>query len=268
MLSDLFASFRTPISPHLRAMGYLDEALDMRGRARLNSAAWQPHLDSTRSFVLSSAERCRRKETAVILGSGLLLDVPLAELSAMFRKIVLRDVVCLPEIRRRINRYANVRFIEHDVTGIAKQLYRNSRSGTPHLPEIPPAAGSVGADLLVSLNILSQLWVVPRVFIGRHMSDIPADQTDEWCGKLVKSHSSWLRSLPCDVCLVADVEQVKRDSTGSIISRSSTVCDHKLPHPDAAWTWNIAPICGKNPHSSKELTVGAWRFCSETEDMT
>lgn len=265
MLSDLIASFTTPCSPYIRALGYLDEAIAMRRRYRRNKHAWQPHLDSTRRFMLSTAEKCRGRNKVILLGSGLLLDVPLGELSELFREVVLMDVVCLPEIQRQIKRYNNVNFIEHDATAVAERLSLGRRSKDHRLPKAMPAfAGEQDhADLIVSLNILSQLWVVPRAFIGQHLRGTSPEQVDEWCKQLVETHYAWLLSRACDICLVADFAHVKRDAEGNIISRGSTVYDIKLPRPDATWTWNIAPISRQNPHSSKELIVGAWHFSDQ-----
>ena len=260
MLSDLIASLTAAVSSAHRALGYLDEALDMRRRSRINRAAWQPHLDSTRAFVLAAAEKCPDRGCVVVLGSGLLLDLPLAELSAMFERVVLSDVVCLPETRRRIRAFRNVAYRELDVTGLAEQLAVMRRQGRQQLPEPAPPSMHEEEDLVVSLNILSQLWVVPRAFAGQRSPLLDPGQVDEWCGRIVESHYAWLRSLPCPVCLIADHEAVKRDRSGVVISRSSTVFGLGLPPTGRTWTWNIAPITQANPHASKELTVGAWFF--------
>jgi hypothetical protein len=66
--------------------------------------------------------------------------------------------------------------------------------------------------------------------------------------------------MPCDVCLVADHEFVKRDQEGCIVSRGSTVSGLVLPEPDASWTWNIVPMGEKRQYLSKELYVGAWHL--------
>ena len=243
-------------------MGYLDEAIAMRGRYRRNRAAWQPHLDKTRRFVLSVAEQCRKKDKAVILGSGLLLDLPLAELSTMFRDVVLMDVVCLPEAKRQIEEYGNVRFIERDVTNVAERLYHHGQDRLPDLPEPAPLTSEIDENtgFVVSLNILSQLWIVPRAYAIRHLRGLAEDEVEDWCGRIVHSHYASLRSLPCDVCLVADHEFVKRDTEGQVISRASTIYDLALSKPDASWTWSILPM-GKNSRSlSKELNVGAWHL--------
>ncbi len=261
MIFDLLTVFTTPLPPSLRALGYLDETLAMRRRARRNRDAWKPHLESTRRFVLAAAEKCRDRGKAVILGSGLLLDVPLAGLASMYREVLLVDVVCLPEVRKEIKRYPNVRFAGSDVSGVAELLHQNAKSGVSALPEPSrDIAGCGDADFVVSLNILSQLWVLPRAYVGRHLRGISPEHVDEWCGRIVESHYVALRELSCDVCLVGDHEFVKRDREGNVISRGATVYGLLLPEPDTSWTWNIVPIGKDSPHASKELTVGAWRF--------
>lgn len=260
MLSDLIASFTTAISPVHRSLGYLDEMLDMHRRSRVNRQAWQPHLDRTRAFVLSAAARCAKRGRAVILGSGLLLDVPLPELSGMFKEVVLQDVACLPEVRKELRRYRNVSFVEHDVTGLSEKLLQMKQQGGPDLPNVTPPALTGGPDLVVSLNLLSQLWVVPRAFIGQHVRRLDSGRVDEWCAEITEAHYAWLRSLACAVCLVGDFEEVKRDSSGGVISRASTVYGLDLPKPQETWTWSIAPLGRENRHASKELIVGAWFF--------
>jgi hypothetical protein len=261
MLSDLIARLTTPIAPPLRAMGYLDESLAMRRRARRNAVSWKPHLALTRQFVLSAAEQCRNREQAIILGSGLLLDVPLEELSGMFRTVVLMDVVCLPEVRKAVTRHPNAVFVEHDVTGVAAPLFREGRS-SQRLPQValPPARIAEDAGLVISLNILSQLWVVPRLYAARRIRSLEGDRVDDWCAEIVEAHYRWLRSCSADVCLVADYEMIKRDRSGRSISRESTVYGLDLPQPDASWTWNIVPPGDRSQHVSKELIVGAWHF--------
>jgi hypothetical protein len=259
MIRDLFINLTTRLSPHLRALGYLDEAIAMRKRSRRNREAWKTHLDNTRRFVLASAEKCRSRGKVVVLGSGLLLDVPLPELAGMFQEVFLMDVVCLPEVGQQIRAYRNVMFLEHDATNIAERLYQNSLRGDTALPEPAPLAAAYnGAGFVVSLNILSQLWVVPRAFIGRHLPSVPLEQVEDWCSRIVEAHYSTLRSLSRDICIIGDYEFVKRDSRGAIISRSTTVYDLALPAPDASWTWNILPPGAEGV--SKELIVGAWHF--------
>lgn len=262
MLRELFTSLITPCPTHLRALGYLYEAIALRGRYQRNRAAWQPHLDRSSRFVLTAAERCSSRSKIVVFGSGLLLDLPLKELSALFGEVVLIDVICLPEVRRQIKKYDNVRFVEHDVVNVAERLYRHGQERISGLPEPAPGTSEINENtgLVVSLNILSQLWVIPRAYAANHMRGLTEDRIEEWCSHLVASHYEYLRSLPCDVCLVADHEFVKRDRAGQVISRDSTVYGLELPTPEDSWTWNIMPIGKDSRYVSKELSVGAWNL--------
>jgi hypothetical protein len=262
MLLDLFTNLTTSCSPYIRRLGYLDETIAMRARYRRNRTAWQPHLDSTNAFVLAVAKKVRNRSKIVVLGSGLLLDVPLAELSAMFQEVVLMDIVCLPEIRRQIKGYHNVSFQEHDVTNIAERLYTNRQQNIHELPKAVPDPSRVDKNtgLIVSLNILSQLWVIPRTYAAKQRPSFPHDQVEDWCRQIVEAHYASIASMACDVCLVADHEVVKRKYDGSIISRASTIYDLVLPEPDASWTWNIVPAGKDGRSSSKELNVGAWHM--------
>lgn len=262
MLHEFFTSLTTPCPAHLRALGYLYEAIALRSRYQRNRAAWQPHLEKSRGFVLTAAERCSNKSKIVILGSGLLLDVPLKELSALFREVVLMDVICLPEVRGQIKKYGNVRFVEHDVTNVAERLYQHGQERISELPEPAPGASEINENtgLVVSLNILSQLWVIPRAYAANHIPGLAEDQIEEWCSRLVASHYEYLRSLPCGVCLVADHAFVKRDPAGQVISRDSTVYGLELPAPEDSWTWNIMPIGKDSRFVAKALSVGVWNL--------
>ncbi len=258
---DIVASLTTFCSPYLRHMGYLNEAIAMRGRSLERRGSWQPHLDRTRTFVLAAASSCTRRNRATVLGSGLLLDLPLPELSSLFREIVLLDVVCLPDARREIRKYGNVTFVEHDVTGIAERLYLNRHRGIRELPE-PEDIRLPGqpSDFVVSLNILSQLWVIPRAFAMGEFPGIDPDRVDEWCSAIVRAHDRLLRDMTCPVCVVADYAFVNRDAAGSVYGRGSTIGNFVLPDPDDTWTWLIDPG-GKSrvPSGSRELLVAAWK---------
>jgi hypothetical protein len=259
MLSELYTYLATPCPQYVRHMDYLSEAIDMRKRYQRNRAAWQPHLENTRRFVLAAAERCGNRSRVVILGAGLMLDVPLEELASMFREVVLADIVFLPEVRRAVKRYGNATLVRHDVTNMARRLHENILRGVRELPEAAPGIPIDGdTGLVVSLNILSQLWVVPRAYALRKLTLIDEEQLDGWCRQVVESHHAFLLSLPCSVCLVADHEFVKRDREGTVVGRASTICGLTLPTPHASWTWNIAPMGEDRPYLSKELNVGAW----------
>ena len=188
MLYELYTYVTTPCPQYVRHMDYLSEAIAMRGRHLRNRTAWQPHLEQTRRAILSAAEGSRNRSKVVILGSGLLLDVPLEELSAMFREVVLLDIVFLPEVYKRVKRYGNVRLVQHDVTNMAQKLYENIRSGQPELPSAAPSVPDIDKNtgLVISLNILSQLWVMPRTYALKKLRNLEEEDVDDWCKQITR----------------------------------------------------------------------------------
>ena len=260
MLLEIFTYLTTPCPPYIRKMGYLREAIGLKCRYKRHPAHWQPHLERTRQCILSAASKCGNKGKVVVLGSGLLLDVPLDELSAMFRDVVLIDIVCLPETRRRIKRYGNVRFLQGDVTGIAETLYKNVLCGRRELPFAAPVLPEIDkvTDLVISLNVLSQLMVVPRMYALKKLPEIDKDLIVSWCRRIVEAHYAFLTSRACNVCLVADYHYSKHDFNGRITAQGSTLYRMSLPAPDESWTWDIAPIGEESRLYSKRLEVGVW----------
>ncbi len=263
MLYEFYTYLTTNSPPYVRHLDYLHEIIAMRGRHKRQQTSWMPHLQNTRRFILTTANRCQNRNKVVILGSGLLLDVPLHELTLMFREVVLVDIVILPEVRKAAKRYSNVKLLPVDITNVAQKLFENVRHGICELPKAsPPLISSLDEDigLVVSLNLLSQLWVMPRAYALKKLPLLDEEELDDWCGQIVSSHYAFLQLLTCSVCLVADYEFVKRDKTGYITSCGSTIYNLQLPAPEESWTWNIIPIGESHGYPSKELKVGAWQM--------
>ncbi len=263
MLCEFYTYLTTNCPPYVRHLDYLQEIIAMRGRHKRQQTSWMPHLQNTRRFILSTANRCQNRNKIVILGSGLLLDVPLLELTLMFREVVLVDIVFLPEVRKTAKKYSNVKLFPVDITNVAQKLFENVRLGICELPKAThPLISSLDEDigLVVSLNLLSQLWVMPRAYALKTLPLLDEEELDDWCGQIVSSHYAFLQLLTCSVCLVADYEFVKRDKTCYITSCGSTVFNLQLPDPEESWTWNIMPIGENNEYTSKELKVGAWQI--------
>src|SRR4051794_1867981 len=108
MLLKLLQYAVTPCPWYVRRMGYLGELLGIKARYARCRAAWEPHLQNTRTIITRAAAKCAQRRKAVVLGSGLLLDVPLAELAGAFREVILVDVVHPLEVRWQRSRFPNV----------------------------------------------------------------------------------------------------------------------------------------------------------------
>jgi hypothetical protein len=237
----------TPCSRAWREFGYLSESIAIAARYRRCRDAWDEHLQRSRQAILKAAQAAPGRRTAVVLGSGPLLDVPLAELAGMFRSVILVDALHPLSARWQARRYANVTMVTEDVTGALEALHR-WRVGRP-LPEprTPDVLRREDVDFVVSLNLLSQLGVMPVEWIEKH-AGVPGPAIAEaYAATLTRAHLSDLARCRARVCLVADVEWWRQKPDGTVIERLSSIYDVPPPPATEEWVWAIAPAPEGDP---------------------
>ncbi|MBC8242194.1 MAG: hypothetical protein H8E30_17210, partial [Alphaproteobacteria bacterium] len=164
MLYEVYQHLTTPCPHPIKDMGYLKELIGMMARHRRCQAAWLPHLNQCRDWIIKSMQGCEKRSRVVVLGSGLLNDVPLDELSRGFEQVVLVDILHLPLVRKALKAYDNVELIEADISGFVGALYRHVNEDAPLVLPDNPAMPTDRADLVISLNVLSQLPILPMEF--------------------------------------------------------------------------------------------------------
>jgi hypothetical protein len=243
---------------HLREMGYVRELYGIRRRWRQWRHAWEPHCQRTRQFLLAAVRHCPRRRKAVVLGSGFLHDVPLAELSAAFERVVLVDLLHPLATRWRARRCGNVELRAADVSGTALAVWQAVEvPGTP-LPRSRPELflGDDEVDFVASVNLLSQLPCMPEEYL-RQVGNHSAAEIDAYCHDVVAAHLDYLRRLPGVVALVADVEIVTLSQTGHEVRRKSTLYGVDFPPPDEQWVWALVPRRPRFPHHAEHLIVAA-----------
>lgn len=182
----------------------------------------------------------------MILGSGRLLDVPLATLASEFRRVVLVDALHPPAVRLRVRRHANVELWSEDITGTAAALHR-LKSGDP----LPPARSFAPlhdprVDLVVSLNLLSQLGVLTGEWI-EHCLRHSSTAAEAFAADLVRTHLDDLARCRATVCLVGDVEWRHVGRAGELLESQSSIFGVSPPVADEEWLWPIAPAPESDP---------------------
>lgn len=199
-----------------------------------------------------------------MLGSGLLLDVPLAELAARFRRLYLVDMVHLPSVRRQAAAHPGVSLVELDVTGTAQGLHGLLQQKHPvALAELdalfarsPAFPELESADWLASVNLFSQLPLLPLEVAARLCP--AADEADllRWQDQILGRHLDWLRHRPA--CLVADASQtlLRGDGVREFMDYSPWLA--ALGQPLAAWSWRLADERESGDGSRAEHQVQAW----------
>lgn len=254
MLIEGFHYFTTPVPRAQRKLGYLRESVLLMSRSRRCRAAWADHLDAARSAIRQSCADLVRCRTAVILGSGLLDDVPLDDLAQCFARVILVDMVHLWPARWAARRYANVTLQVLDLSGCVSWLRGEGERCADPLSMFDRD----DIDFVVSANCLSQLPILPLDWFEARNRPPPSDLGRS----IVASHLEGLSRLQARVCLIADTEQVTDDREGQVIERLDLLHGITLPDPDQTWIWEIAPFGETGRHRRERHHVQAhldWR---------
>lgn len=241
MLSEWLTWLTADCTKPARKLGYLRESIAIRSRYRRCKTAWQPHLENSRAALLASLHTCRNFRTALVFGSGLLLDIPLDELACRFEQVYLVDVVHLPEVRRVVRRHANVRCIDLDISGFIEHMVALS----PERIELPPPKyflDEPDIDWVASVNLLSQLPLLPRDSLRARFPTLDETTLEAWGTRLMRQHLEYLAEFPAPTCLLADMEQTIHDHNGAVIEAIDFAAKLGLDiGASQQWRWDIAP---------------------------
>lgn len=265
MLAEWLAWLATAAPKHLRRMGYLKEQIALEAREKRCRKAWAGHVGACRKAVLAAAA-CENKGKAVVLGSGHLFDLPLAELSKQFREVTLVDILHPAAAKRQAKNYSNVTLAEEDVTGIAATLYHHVAGGAPGPLPMPPQPAKTSwwdADFVLSLNLLSQLPLLPGEYAEK--SGLFDDRAlADFRQSFIQHHLALLSGLAGRVCLIT--ETGREIMGGGTTVREDPLEGVRLPEETwqeaAQWTWKIAPRGELYPDRTVRLDVRALIRCA------
>ena len=251
MLAEWFRHLTTPCSAPLKRMGYLKELIAMDARHRRCREAWASHLRECHDLIGKATEGIEHSKVTV-LGSGLLLDIPIEELAATFEQVVLVDIVHLPAVEKRARSFSNVELVSADVTGIAEAIWEHVSQGrTGPLPlSTADAAPYLDSDLVISANLLTQLPLKPLELV---MAKAPAYSDDEakaLARNIIDNHLALLAILPGRVCLLSETQRViwGGPNGDEMIEEIDPLFGARIPASGRKWTWNIAPRPEINRH--------------------
>ncbi|MBU0750763.1 MAG: hypothetical protein KJ787_05335 [Gammaproteobacteria bacterium] len=248
MLLEAWEWLRTPCSRQARRLGYLGEAIAFAGRHRRCAMEWREHLTQCHSAVRKSLACCTGHRTALVMGAGLALEYPLAELAARFDRVILADMVHLRPLRDEASRHANVLLLEADITAISRHLVEGGDAATPGQLEAwsrtTPSSplDPQGIDWVLSANLLSQLPLLPVAWLSRHRPELDDAFLENLGRNLMQGHLDLLASFDGERCLIADAEHRLLDDSDKPLEHSDFAAAFGLDeHAYASWLWPIAP---------------------------
>ena len=216
---------------------------------------WDKHLHNSINFILQSINKIK-SNSAVILGSGWLLDVPIDKLSEIFDKVFLIDIAHPNQIRHKVKKYKNVSLIEFDLTGgVIELAYKTNKDLKKNnikppvlkfvnqIAEFLPTILNFGInediepDFVASVNLLNQLDIIITDYLNKNniYSDAEIVKVKK---QIQKNH---IESLPkSKSCLITDYEEVISDFNNVILKTKSLIfADLPKSIKKEQWTWEF-----------------------------
>jgi hypothetical protein len=241
-VAEFFRHVLTPYPRAVRAMGFPAEVAGVRARYLRRKTEWAEHLVKSRSVILRGAERAEQKRKALILGGGLLHDVPLAELAGTFREVLLVDLIHPLASRWQTRQLRNVRRVTADVTETIAAAYRVAWDADRPLPRSEPKLflDDPEVDFTASVNLLSQLPCMPMAYLTQQAVH-SKEAINEYARGLIRAHLAYLERMPGRVALVTDFERLKIAPSGEVVERRDLFFGVPWPDRGEEWEWKLAP---------------------------
>jgi len=163
---------------------------NFRGTAPETRLYWQPHIKRSYARILQAADLAEGSAVATVLGSGVAVEIPLAELARRFDRLVLVDMdgASMLESLRKVplNLRSKVELRVMDVTSFAAPLMERINTAIDASSSADEAFGRLAtifdelrlgnpvnlppSDLVVSSLVLSEIPRFPFSYAGRLVS--------------------------------------------------------------------------------------------------
>lgn len=259
MLAQLFRYWTTFAPERVRKFGYLKQLIALEFIYKRNEHAWDDHVMSCREFIVDAVNKCPSHGTAVVLGSGLLLEVPLRSLADRFDRVYLVDMFHMPQVRAEVKKHFNVKLLYGDITGIFAMMKEGDFPGGPVPAPEPRIPHLKDADLIISANVLTHLSqpICEHLSETRHLTEYDQDRLTT---QIMDAHVDALANSATGVCaLITDTERFELGGD-RVLSRKDLVTGVKFPDTasrahNLEWQWLKAPAPEEHPTHDIEHTV-------------
>ena len=245
-------------------MGYYDYHNALINRHMNQEGGWDSHLVRSRGFIMKALD-LYKPERVTVLGSGWLLDLPIAEMIEKNIKVKLVDIVHPPDVISQAAGLKNVELIEADITGglienvwreVAKHPFYKKLKSLENIivPEYQPG---YDPGMVLSLNLLTQLEYLLVLFLKKRAS-ISETELSLFKSKIQTKHLDFLKKYHS--VLISDISGTitKKSGQTDIFPTLAT----NLPPSDfrEEWTWSFDKAGTDNYTSSSLLKVVALTF--------
>jgi hypothetical protein len=227
----------------LNKMGYYSYQSGLIYRHLNQENGWDSHLARCRDFIIRAMD-IYKPEKITVLGSGWLLELPIAEMIERSVKVSLIDIVHPPDVIAQAGSLSNVELVEADITGGLIEEVWNKSGKSPLIRKtitidnivIPEYTPEGDQGMVISLNILTQLESLLIDFLKRH-SKIGEEEFFDFRSKIQRRHIDFLKRNRS--VLISDTEEIITDKSGSISSVQTLATELPEGLVRDEWTWNF-----------------------------
>ena len=227
----------------LNKLGYFDYQQGLIERHLKQEGGWDSHLARCRNFILKAAE-FYKPEKITVMGSGWLLDLPLAELLEITGSVTLTDIVHPPEVIRQVSSLSNVKLSTEDITGgLIENIWHETRKAPLFGKlksldgiEIPQFKFREDPGLLISLNIMSQLEVLPVRYL-KTRTHAGEEELLKFRAAVQERHLELLHNHKS--VLLTDTNEIFTDRSGGKTDVRSVVIDLPEGRMKEEWEWDF-----------------------------
>lgn len=227
----------------LHRMGYYNYQNGLIYRHLNQNMGWNTHLEHCREFILRAADIVKPSKISV-LGSGWLMELPLAELSERVEKITLSDIVHPPEVKEQSARLGNVFLEESDLSGgLIAEVWSKAGHRTflnklksPDSITIPEYFSAEDPGMVISLNLLTQLEILPEKLLRKKCS---AGNTEfiRFKQRVQESHLNFLKKYRS--VIISDVEEIFLNADGSREVNNTLLAQLPESRLSESWIWDF-----------------------------
>ena len=269
MLAELIRYWTTFAPERVRKFGYLNRLIALEFRAKRCAEAWEPHIRHCRNAIIRAPDLCEKQGTCVVIGSGLLLEVPLSALASRFDQIYLVDIFHMPQVVAEARKYFNVKLLTGDVTGVFLAIKERKQPGPNHPAPAPRIPHLKDADFIVSCSCLTQLAGPFLTYFEKERGFSELD-SDKVAFQIMEKHVHAIAHEAAGVgMIITDTERYVM-AGDKIVSRKDLLKALKLPPTpthihNEEWSWMIAPAPEEDPARDIEHVVDSKVYLRHVE---
>jgi hypothetical protein len=240
----------------LNKMGYYNYQNGLIYRHLNQENGWDYHLERCREFIIKEMD-FYKPEKITVLGSGWLLELPLAEMIERTEKICLVDIIHPPDVISQSGNLINVELSEQDITGglivevwdkTRRHSFLNRMKSLDNIT-IPEYRPDFDPGMVISLNILTQLESLLIDYI-RKRSKIMEEEFLSFRAEIQKKHIDFLKKHRS--ILISDYAEVMTNKSGVSITNSTIVTDIPDGNFKEEWIWDF-DLKGSDYYNNKSV---------------